>query len=251
METTSQRPPLADRLSDPATVEVLHRLLDHAESFDRMLLVAKDLPNLVAIAVDFFDAISRKASEEGIDIEERATALVRILGQITQPENMRAMEGLVSRLPRMEEGSAMLDELPNLFATAVDVFDEWAGKLKAEGIELEQSVRQGLHAALYLGSQVRKEELDRIGFLLKSDILDEHSVQTVGMAGSALSSCRRDTCEHGPAKRVGLFGLLGAIRDPNTQRALSFGLQFAKCFGGVLDDKQSPSSSKPSSSQNG
>jgi hypothetical protein len=249
--TNREFPSLVDRLNDPQTAEVLHRLLDHAESLDQMLTVASDLPNLIATAVDFFDAISREAAREGIDLEQRAAALVKLLGQVTEPANMRAIERIVSRLPKLEEGSALLDELPNLLATAMDVFDEWATQLKSEGIELEHSLRRGLHAALYLGSQIREEELDRIGFLLKSDVLDEHSVEAVGMAGSALSHCRKGTCEHPVPKRVGLFGLLGAIRDPNTQRALSFALQFAKCFGGVLDDKHAQSSSKPSSLQQG
>lgn len=246
MENTLQRPSLTDRLNDPQTSEVLHRLLDHAESLDQILSVASELPNLIAIATDLFDAISRKASQDGIDLEQRATELLKLLGQVTEPNNMRAIEGLVSRLPKLEEGSALLDELPNLLATAVDVFDEWAIQLKADGIELEQSLRRGLHAALYLGGQIKEDELDRIGFLLKSDVLDEHSVQTVGMAGSALSSCRQGTCEHPVAKRVGLFGLLGAIRDPNTQRALSFGLQFAKCFGGIIDEKHAAASQSSS-----
>ncbi len=237
METTLQRPSLVDRLNDPRIAEVLHRLLDHAESFDQALSLASELPNLLAIAVDFFDAVSRKASQDGIDIEKRATSLVKLLTQVTEPSNMRAIEQLVSQLPRLAQGSQLLDELPNLVATAVDVFDEWATQVKSDGIDLEQSLRQGLHAALYLGGQIRKEELDRIGYLLKSDVMSENSVATVGMAGSALSSCHQGTCEHPVPKRVGLFGLLGAIRDPNTQRALSFGLQFAKCFGGVLDTR--------------
>ena len=235
MNTTIDRPSLADRLNDPQTSESLHRLLDRAESLDQILQVAGELPNLIAIATDFFDAISRKASEDGIDLEQRATQVASLLIRITEPTNMQAIERLVSRLPKLEEGSAFLDDLPNLLATAMDVFDEWARNLKAEGIDLEQSVRQGLHAALYLGGQIREDELDRIGFLVKSNVLDEHSVATVALAGSALSSCRRGTCEHPVPKRVGLFGLLNAIRDPNTQRALSFGLQFAKCFGGELD----------------
>ena len=235
MQTTLNRPSIADRLNDPQTSEVLHRLLDHAASLDQMLTMAGELPNLLAIAADFFDATCRKAAEDGIDIEQRATRLVNLLVQVTEPKNMRAIERLVSRLPKLEEGSTLLDELPNLLATAMDVFDEWAAAQKAQGIDLEQSVRGGLHAALYLGGKIRKEELDRIGFLLKSEVLSENSVATIGMAGTALSSCRQGTCEHPVAKRVGLFGLLGAIRDPNTQRALSFGLQFAKCFGGVLD----------------
>ena len=250
MENTLQRPALVDRLNDPATAEVLYRLLDHAESLDQALSVASELPNLLAIAVDFFDAISRKASNDGIDIEQRATSLLKLLVQVTEPANMQAIERLVSRLPKLEEGSVLLDEIPNLIATAMDVFDEWASDVKAEDIDLEQSLRQGLHAALYLGGQIRREELDRFGFLLKSDVMSENSVATVGMAGSALSSCHQGTCEDPVPKRVGLFGLLGAIRDPNTQRALSFGLQFAKCFGGVLEEKPEQDLCPPNSPSN-
>lgn len=246
MTTTVNRPSLAERLSDPKTSEALHRLLDRAESMDQALAVIGDVPNLLAIAVDFFDAMSRKASEDGIDIEQRATHLLQLFVQVTEPNNMAAIKNLVSRLPKLDEGSALLDDMPGLLATGIDVFDEWASDLKKEGIDLERSLRQGLHAALYLGGQIRKEELDRIGFLLKSEVMSENSVATVGMAGSALSSCHQGTCEQPVPKRVGLFGLLNAIRDPNTQRSLAFGLQFAKCFGGILDEG-STKSSAPSS----
>ncbi|QDU98891.1 DUF1641 domain-containing protein [Lignipirellula cremea] len=245
MAPLTERPSLVDRLQDPQTSAVLHRLLDHAESLDQVLQVAGDLPNLVAMATDFFDAISRKAAQDGIDLEQRATDLLKLLVRVTEPSSLRAIEGLVARLPKLEEGSALLDELPGLVATAVDVLDEWATQLKADGINLEQSVRQGLHAALYLGGQIRREELDRIGFLVKSDVLNKHSVEAVSMAGSALAGCRRGTCEHPVPQRVGVFGLLGALRDPSTQRALSFGLQFAKCFGGVLEEKHNGANSAP------
>ncbi|MEO9594504.1 DUF1641 domain-containing protein, partial [Rhodopirellula bahusiensis] len=244
-----ERPPLAERLNDPQTSESLHRLLDRAESLDQILQTVGEIPHLIAIATDFFDAVSRKASEEGIDLERRATQVAALLVKVTEPANMRSMERLAARLPKLEDGSAVLEELPNLLATVMDVFDEWANNLKSEGIDLEQSVRQGLHAALYLGGQIQEDELDRIGFLVKSEVLDEHSVATVGMAGSALSSCHRGSCEHPVPERVGLFGLLSAIRDPNTQRALSFGLQFAKCFGGELDREHvNPSSNQTPSS---
>jgi uncharacterized protein YjgD (DUF1641 family) len=239
MENTLERPSLADRLNDPYTAEVLHRLLDHADSLDQALCVVGDLPNLIATAVDFFDALSQRAAQQGIDVESRVSGLVGLLKQITDPTNLQAIEKLVSRLPKLAEASAIVEDVPNVVATAMDVFDEWASDLKHDGIDLEHSVRQGLRAALYLGGQIQKEELDRLGFLLKSDVLSENSVATVGMAGSALSSCREGSCEHPVPKRVGLLGLLGSIRDPNTQRALAFGLQFAKCFGGILDEDAS------------
>ncbi|MCA9038386.1 MAG: DUF1641 domain-containing protein [Planctomycetaceae bacterium] len=255
MQAIPERQSIADRLNDPQTAEVLHRLLDRAQSMDQMLGTVGELPNMLAIAVDFFDATCRRAAEDGVDIETRAARLLKLLIQVTEPNNMQAMERLVSRLPRLEEGSALLDELPGLVATAMDVFDEWASRQKAQGIDLEQSVRRGLHAALYLGGKLNEAELSRIGFLLKSEVLSKNSVATVGMAGAALSSCHQGSCEHPVAKRVGFWGMLKAMRDPNTQRALSFALQFAKCFGGVLDktpagDLCSPMSS-PSPSAKG
>ncbi len=236
METTINRPSLAQRLDDPQTSEALHRLLDQVESFNQILQVATQLPNLVAIATDFFDAVSRQAAEDGIDLEQRATQLVSLLVKITQPENMQAIQRLADQLPKLEQGSQLLDQLPNLLAIAMDVFDQWANDVKAQGIDLEQSVRQGLHAALYLGGQIQKEEIDRISYLMKSDLLNFHTVQTASKAGSALASCHQGTCDQPVPKRVGFFGLLSAMRDPNTQRALSFGLQFAKCFGGELNN---------------
>jgi hypothetical protein len=233
--STSDPPSLAERLNEPHTAAVLHRLLDRAEALDRTLAAASELPNLAAIAVDMFDALSRKANEGGVDIEQRATDMLKLLVQVTEPPNLRAIEALVARLPQLAAASSSLENLPGLLAIATDVFDEWSTKLKAQGIDIEQSLRQGLHAALYLGGQVQKEELDRIGYLLKSAVMSENSVATVGLAGSALSQCHRGTCADPVPKRIGLWGLLGALRDPNAQRAIAFGLQFAKCFGGELE----------------
>ncbi|MEZ6044026.1 MAG: DUF1641 domain-containing protein [Planctomycetaceae bacterium] len=244
METTLNRPSLSDRLAEPETTEMLHRLLDHAQTLDQVLQVAGDIPNLLAIAVDFFDAVAKRVSDEGINLEERATGLLRLLRLVTDPQNQQAMESLVSSLPALAEGGKLAEELPNLMATAVDVFDEWATKLKAEGISLEESVRRGLHAALYLGGQIREHELDRIGFLLRSDVLSEQAVETVSLAGTALTSCRKGTCEQQVPPRMGILGALKVLRDPHAQRAVSFAMQFAKCFGNALEESHpTPNSS--------
>jgi hypothetical protein len=153
-------------------------------------------------------------------------------------------------LAKLEEAIRLIDDLPNLLAMAMDVFDEWAAKLKDEGIDIESSVRQGLRAALWLGSQIQQDELERLGYLLRSDVLNPHSVEAVGMAGTALASCQQGVCEHPVPKRVGMFGMLSALRDPNTQRAVAFGIQFAKCFGNVLDEKQD-TVHQPSGNSNG
>ncbi|MCC9609055.1 DUF1641 domain-containing protein [Blastopirellula sp. JC732] len=228
---------ITQRLNEPQTQEMLHRLLDHAEELDKLLQAARELPNLVAIAVDLFDSLARQAADQGIDLEQRATDILKLVKKLTEPQNMQALSSLVDHLPKLQQAAGAAEELPNLVAIAIDTFDEWAANLKNEGIELEQSLKNGLYAALYLGGKIRKEELDRLGYLLQSDVLSEASVETVSLAGSALSSCRQGSCEHPVPPRIGLFGMLKAARDPNTQRALAFAVQFSKCFGGMLEAK--------------
>lgn len=227
---------ITERLNQPQTQAMLHRLLDHAEELDKLLQAAHELPNLVAIAVDLFDSLARQAAEQGIDLEQRAADILTLVKKLTEPQNMQALSKLVDHLPKLQQAAGMADELPNLVSIAVDTFDEWAADLKQEGIELEESLRNGIHAALYLGGKIRKQELDRLGYLLQSDVLSQPSVETVSLAGSALSSCRQGSCEHPVPQRLGLFGLFKAARDPNTQRALAFAVQFSKCFGGLLEE---------------
>lgn len=228
---------LAERLEQPETQEMLHRLLDRAEDLERILATTAELPNLLAVATDLFDAFAAEARQRGIDLEQRSTQLLDLFEQVTQPENLKALQQLATCLPQLAQVSQLAASSPELVATATDVFDEWASGLKADGIDLEDSVRNGLYAALYLGGKIRRQELDRLGYLLRSDVLSEHSVEAVGMAGSALSSCQQGTCEQPVPERVSLFGLLAAARDPNTQRALSFAVRFGKCFGRLLEQQ--------------
>ncbi|WDI40602.1 DUF1641 domain-containing protein [Bremerella sp. P1] len=243
--TNARSQSVEQRLNDPQTQEMLHRLLDHAEVLDNVLSVAQDLPNLVAVATDLFDSLARQAAENDIDLEQRATQLLQLFKKATDPQNIQALNVLVDHLPQLQKAAEMSDELPNLVSVAMDVFDEWATELKQEGVALEESVRNGIHAALYLGGQIRREELDRLGYLLRSDVLSEHSVETVSLMGSALSSCRQGSCEQPVPERLGLLGLLSASRDSNTQRALAFAVQFGKCFGNLLDEKHPAQSAPP------
>lgn len=238
MEDLSSARSLLERFNDPATVDVLHRLLDRVQHLEETLRITQEAPQWFATAVDIFDQVCGQAINDGIDIQSRVAGLLKLLLHVTDPKAMRAIESLIPRLLQWEQSGQLLDEIPNIIATVVDVFDEWAVQLKAEGVDLEQSIRRGLHAVLYLGGHIRPAELARIGFLLRSDVMSENSVAAVGMAGSALSSCHQGTCEFPVPGRVGWFGLIRAMGDPNTQRALAFGLQFAKCFGGVLEKKE-------------
>ena len=74
---TATRLSLVDRIHKPVMAEAPHRLLDHAKLLDQIPTVAGDLPSLVAIAGDFCDAISRKASQDGINLEQHGNDVER------------------------------------------------------------------------------------------------------------------------------------------------------------------------------
>jgi uncharacterized protein YjgD (DUF1641 family) len=52
----------------------------------------------------------------------------------------------------------------------------------------------------------------------------------IGSAGQALA-----TSQQVPPKPIGLLGALGALRNPEVQKALGFAVTFAKQFGRALE----------------
>lgn len=239
-------PPLAERLGDPALVHNLIRLIDRADQLESLLdqaaVVQQSVPNLLATLIDVADSVAHNASTDGIDLEQRGHGLLQLFLKLTEPETLDAVEQLFADLPKLAAASKLLSDVPNLAATLMDVLDEWIQQMNEEGIDVETSLKQGLHAALWLGSRISETELERLGTLLRSDVLDEHAVDAVALAGSALAKCQKGSCEIETPKRVGMFGMLKALREPNTQRALAFGLRFSQCFGSSLNAKQSTQS---------
>lgn len=234
---------LDDRLNDPTTADSLIRLLDRADDLERLINSAtqwqKTLTGFFAMGVDIVDENCRNASEQGIDINARGEQVMKLILAVTEPKTMQSLQGIVKRLPALEKATELAEGLPGLLAMFVDVFDEWSRDLKQDGIELETAIRQGLHAVLWLGQRVSRQDLDRLGVLLKSHVLDEYSVDAVGMAGTALAKCHRGTCEVDAQQQVGPIGLLRALSQPDIQRSVAFALRFAECFGRSLATKQS------------
>ena len=74
---------LHQRLADPETARTLNRLLDRAGDLEKLLAsvasIEKSAPDLAAIATDAVDEACRRASEQGIHVEERLQGLMRLL----------------------------------------------------------------------------------------------------------------------------------------------------------------------------
>ena len=88
---------------------------------------------------------------------------------------------------------------------------------------------------MWLGNRVESEHLRRIGDLLASDILNPHAVSVVDNAAKSLTNAQENVCENSATTKIGILGLLSAMRQPEIQRSIAFAVNFAQCFGSNLE----------------
>jgi uncharacterized protein YjgD (DUF1641 family) len=165
------------------------------------------------------------------EASDRVERLNRLADRLTEAGTFEALERLLDRLAGAESA---LGKLRGMLAMLGDIADEWAADVVSQGIEIDTSVKQGVHAALWLGQRVSETELERLGILLRSDVLDPHALAAVGKAGRALAACHEAACSCEVPERLGPMGLMKALGDPDVQRALAFAVRVAKEFGRQL-----------------
>jgi len=216
----------------------LGRLLEKVErierAIDRLDRASAAVPSMAATAVDAFDDSCARLAASGVALDQRLDRAARLLERLTDEPTARALEALLDRADRVEGLLQAVDELPGRVAMIVDVLDEVAARLAAEGIDLDTSLRQGLEAALWLGERISERELERFGIFLRSDVLEPHALTVIGKLGGALATCHSQACEAQTPERLGALGLLKALNDPEVQRAAAFAIQVARCLGGSL-----------------
>lgn len=214
-----------DRLA--AATERLAELLAPAEAAAHLPRAAE---SALAAAVDAFDAQAAKLNGRGVDLDARRRALARLAEHATEPALLEALDRLLTAAP------AAPQMLAGLGATVVDVADEYAGRLRDEGIDPVHSLAQGARLALLFGGLIGEREVHALRTLLASPVLDREAVRVVSDLAAALAGAAE-----APPRRVGPLGLVRALRDPALGRALGFLLEVGRRLGVSLD----ASSSKP------
>ncbi|MFO7563782.1 MAG: DUF1641 domain-containing protein [Enhygromyxa sp.] len=140
---------------------------------------------------------------------------------------LELLECIDERLERIEAQLAvlgpLLEEAPNAIAVLGDIFDEYAEQVAERGVPLEQIVPElgrAFEATLRLLTSTHVRQL------LDSDLLLPGAVAALGTAARAMAAA---ACA--PESRLGLFGTLAALREPEVQRALGFVVDIARRFG--------------------
>ncbi|WP_251941668.1 DUF1641 domain-containing protein [Salinibacter ruber] len=231
---TDGAPSLEKRLQDRDTRQTLHRLLDKLDTIeaalDRLDRIEGEVPPLLQTTADVVDDELTRAADRGVVLDERAGEALRLAEKLTEPETAAALEHLLDRSDQIDELAALAEKAPDAIATVVDILDAEYARAAAQGYDPERTLRQAFGALSRLGTLFQTDEFEA---LLHSGVLDPEALEAVGSLGSALVDTQKEA-QRGDTPSQGVFGLLGALRDPDVQRAVGFITTFAKKFGGNL-----------------
>jgi uncharacterized protein YjgD (DUF1641 family) len=205
----------------PNQLELLQRIdarLEHIEArLSKLDPLIDGAPGLLALAGDSFDEFARELG----DLDERVRAAARLAERVTRPQTLVQLHAALD----------LLESLPGVVAMAGDAFDEFANDAAARGVPLDQIVpelRRAFEAMLQLLTSTQLTQL------LGSSLLPG-TIDALGTAARAMAAAAQ-----APETKLGLFGTLKALREPEVQRAVGFAVDFARRFGTNVDQLQLP-----------
>ncbi len=262
---------LIERLDRPETAELLHRLLDRldiivfaADAADGLLRRGDELTNSMAenvaelrqigIAPDAKKLVEKlpQLTQTGLQAADLASspAFGRVLSsglleRLGDPETIASLHGLLDHLDLASFALSSADGFLKRSDGIVESVAESVGDAKKLGAGLDLNHLKELIAALPAlidtAVQVAKSGvltevqglLDTAAELHKAGVLAPESIRTVGDVGAAVTETRKKG-EYAAAAPKGIFGLLGALRDPDVRASLGFGIAFARNYGRKL-----------------
>ncbi|MBP8808801.1 MAG: DUF1641 domain-containing protein [Kofleriaceae bacterium] len=144
---------------------------------------------------------------------------------------LAALSRIEARLAAVEEVAraiaplaALATTAPAAVAVATDTFDGVAQRLGAAGVDLDERMRSVIRA---IEVATAPRAVNGLASLVESHLLEPSALAVVSQLAVALAA-------PGEAKPVGTWGMMKALRDPDVQRALGFGLAIARRFGQQL-----------------
>lgn len=152
--------------------------------------------------------------------------------------NTDRLENLLGRLERLEQRlSPVLDQLeqaPGMLAMLGDMFDEYARRAAKDGISLEESGINLVQLSLKLGKEVGPQQAANLIQLLHVAAGNPQLVQLLSKLSDAAAPAKTgaQVTSASTSGKLGLFGLLRAMKEPSVQQSLQWGLDVARRFHG-------------------
>lgn len=262
---------LVARLEQPETAELLHRLLDRldtivfaADAADGLLRRGDELTNSLSENVEELrqvtlppDALKLAAklpqlTRTGLQAADLATspAFERILSsglleRLGDPTTISSLHGLLDHLDLASFALASADGFIRRSDTIVGSVAESVADANKLGSGLDLNHLKELLSALPrlidLAVQASRSGLldqakglmETMAELHQTGVLAPENIKMVGDVGAAATATRQKQ-EYVASAPKGIFGLMGALRDPDVQASLGFAIAFARNYGRTL-----------------
>lgn len=195
-------------------------------------------PVMLSMATDSIDEMVGNARNDGIYLDERIQNGLHLLKRLSDPPINKAINGLIDTL---EQG-------PGLISMFMDIADDSARSINEGSVKLQDridgvtkllekvshpSTIGNLEKLLELSEQgpgLMSMAIDTLDDVMKnSKSLDPDNLAFIKNVGEALTESVSE-----PAPKLGIFGLLKALRDPDRQKALGFLMNILKKLGNKL-----------------
>lgn len=238
---------LRARLDDPQVAASLGRILDRIDALESVAGALESFTQRAPILVDggaeTLDHFMMQAEAQGIDVFDRGQRGLDILEKASRPQNLELVGELLDHAEAVrfaaKAGGAAFERLAD---SDLDLISDKLGELSARGGKvLTSPVIDKLLAGPLLDPDKLDKAVDALQRLtdvastpafqqlLDSGLLDAAALTTVSTASTALVETRASGFE-----RVGLFGTLGRLGDPDVQKAMGFAFALAKRFGASI-----------------
>ena len=232
---------LQQNLSNEQTLEAFNNIVERIGTLEKAVLNLTTMlergPGLVSMTMDMVDEGVRNAAKDGVYVEKRLGAALELAEKLTAPAMVEKLNGLLE----------MANQAPGLISMTMDMVDESVKNAANKGIYIEERGKLLLDAAEKLTSPTMLANLNGLielshqapGLIaMTMDVLDDEYKRMskeidipavtnfLGNTAKALS----DAAIAKP-KKIGAFGMLRALNDPDRQKALGFLMELTKRLG--------------------
>jgi hypothetical protein len=148
---------LMERFSEEKTLKALDHLLQRIDTLEKAVENLSTLlqqgPVMASMAADSVDEVYRRASDKGINLEERLANALHLGEQLTAPEMREKIDNLL----------AFAEQSPALFTMAIDSIDESFRRASSRGVNIDERLRA---AAAISEKLTRPEMMERFDKLI-------------------------------------------------------------------------------------
>lgn len=204
--------------------DVTARLTRIEATLERLAGALEQAQPQLAMAVDIADDWVRERIG-GDAVEERLSRLESSLLRLTEPATIDALTNMAAMAPELEPVVELASGFEDHVAMATDIADDWVREY-AGGDGIEERLRVVREALLTSTTPEVLSSVVAMAQLAPSLLRSAHVAADLDPLVAAMTDAFAE-----PSTQVGMFGALGALRDPDVQRGVGRAIAITRHLG--------------------